>query len=279
VERLDREQVRVGITRLHRATDDLVGPEQRPGFSTTRGQFEEARLLGPLAVGRKHLSLRQVDRLGIAIQLLVAEPDLAGIAEPGREIRAAGAIERHAPDVVPVVEQHRPAVGRPSGQAVCRPLAEVVPLGVREVRRDGAGQVHRVTRGQVPVPHLAVLPIKKVLAVRRGAVATQVPGKHGRNVTGAGVDPVEVAIARLPVGDVVRVVEADRPAAVVRDLETSQALGAQAHKALAVEVQHRQIGEVAIAIGLLLLHALDPVVLPVEDVDVGDRLVGFLRLR
>jgi hypothetical protein len=273
-EALPREDDAVGVLRLPRAADHLVGEKEVLGLRARPGPSVSGPL-GPLAVGGQEGAVR-IHEVGVPVQLDQPVADLVPLARtPGHGLRGA-AVHGHRVDVVPGVEEH-PAVLRPAADPVGRPLRHQVELPVEVVHAGGLGEVHRLEGVQVHRVEDLVLGVERPVSVRRRAHGAADAGGEDLALTRVQVQANQVRPSPLhvvvpPVG---LVPEAHGPATVVRELHPGHVLRGQPDEPVGLQVVDRGVGLSPVAVGGDHLTGLEVIVHPVPDVHVGAVLVGL----
>ncbi len=213
----------------------------------------------------------------------MAEDELVATARAVRHRPALGAVRRDLPDVVAVVDEHRPVAVGPAGEAVGSRVVRRVVLLVGETDVEFPGQVERPAVGDpVGEPVVAVAPVigepgaAGGEAGPAGALLEDLLPRAGRDV-----DDVDVLVALVP-GDELAVGEvgrAERRPAVLGEGDGGHLVRGQPDERLLLrpEMHDARQGPLLLLLGLRLLHGLEVGVLPVPDVDLDGlgRVLGL----
>ena len=196
-------------------------------------------------------------------------------------MRWSRTVERHLPQIVLIVDDHRLAVARVPGDAIGGFRARMIEFQVDEAHR-GLADANGPRGGRIEIVCLQffVAPVEEVVAVWRNA-ERMIAGRRvdhlvlqdQRALARCGVHPVQVCCRAFMVVDVAARVAPHGPSAVHRHVEIAHRRIREADVPVRRHVERLPEREVPILFGADHLHRLHALVDRVPDVHVGD-LVG-----
>ncbi len=255
-----------------RAVDDLVLLEQ--GHRNAAGRRDPRVAAGKRARVDQRQEQRFVERerIGVRIGTHRAVDRARAPAFAARHVRRGAGLGVDAPDVVLIVNQRGAIAGEPAAEPFGLRVVRVIVFDI--VERDAGARRHRhrvaVTRAdRQPVP-AALVPRRDVSAAGR---ERRVLGGAARHAMARAVrqrDRVEIAVVFAePRGRpaVCTIVRAEGHVGVLVVLDGAHRRRAQLHEARSREVVDREVGPLALVVGVLLLLRLQHVVGPRPLVD------------